>query len=557
MECGDLARTGVSGLERLLRRSTSITIRATPATAQINWFDASGRGLRRDGLRPRARARRAADDRDRDAHLPGDPHRHRIVPLLEHLAADVRHLPRGARGRRRSGAGRAQRLRQQQHGPAEAVRRGAERDADRPDRPHRHRLPRSRDGARRRRHLRRHRRADQPAADGEGDPGGGVLQAGAEGDEYRVSLRSKGDVDIGAVAKEFGGGGHKNAAGCTVSGRASTRCSKTFVEKIETRDRWTACCVVDKPAGPTSHDVVARVRRALGERADRPHRHARSAGDRRAAAGRRPGDAARAVPERAATSRTTRSSASGSRPTPTTRRASRVGARSRGRAAVARRRSTPRSTRSAARSCSSRRRSRRRKIDGQRSYKLARRDASADARRQLRRRGPPRLDPPPVQRRPSHAPRDRERRRRTRVTLRVDCSAGFYVRSLAHDLGERLGVGAHLAALRRTRERRLRARRRGAARRRRARSGAARSRRSCRSRRCCRGSPPSSLTAEGRRPRRRTASDARPGRPDAPRLPAGGRLAAVREAAGPARRAGRRSPSRRAAGLLHPSVVLM
>jgi tRNA pseudouridine55 synthase len=37
------------------------------------------------------------------------------------------------------------------------------------------------------------------------------------------------------------------------------------------------------------------------------------------------------------------------------------------------------------------------------------------------------------------------------VTLRVDCSAGFYIRSLAHDLGERLGIGAHLAALRRTR----------------------------------------------------------------------------------------------------------
>jgi tRNA pseudouridine55 synthase len=37
------------------------------------------------------------------------------------------------------------------------------------------------------------------------------------------------------------------------------------------------------------------------------------------------------------------------------------------------------------------------------------------------------------------------------VTLRVDCSAGFYVRSLAHDLGEQLGVGAHLASLRRTR----------------------------------------------------------------------------------------------------------
>ncbi len=36
------------------------------------------------------------------------------------------------------------------------------------------------------------------------------------------------------------------------------------------------------------------------------------------------------------------------------------------------------------------------------------------------------------------------------VTLRVVSSAGFYVRSLAHDLGARLGVGAHLSALRRT-----------------------------------------------------------------------------------------------------------
>ena len=36
-----------------------------------------------------------------------------------------------------------------------------------------------------------------------------------------------------------------------------------------------------------------------------------------------------------------------------------------------------------------------------------------------------------------------------RILLRVHCSAGFYVRSLAHDLGQRLGTGAHLAALRR------------------------------------------------------------------------------------------------------------
>jgi tRNA pseudouridine55 synthase len=35
------------------------------------------------------------------------------------------------------------------------------------------------------------------------------------------------------------------------------------------------------------------------------------------------------------------------------------------------------------------------------------------------------------------------------LRLYVHCSAGFYVRSLAHDLGEQLGTGAHLTALRR------------------------------------------------------------------------------------------------------------
>jgi len=37
------------------------------------------------------------------------------------------------------------------------------------------------------------------------------------------------------------------------------------------------------------------------------------------------------------------------------------------------------------------------------------------------------------------------------MTLEVVCSAGTYIRSLAHDLGQALGVGAHLTALRRTR----------------------------------------------------------------------------------------------------------
>jgi bifunctional oligoribonuclease and PAP phosphatase NrnA len=53
-----------------------------------------------------------------------------------------------------------------------------------------------------------------------------------KGDEYRVSLRSKGDVDIGSIAKEHGGGGHKNAAGCTIAGPIE-ELQKAMVEKIE------------------------------------------------------------------------------------------------------------------------------------------------------------------------------------------------------------------------------------------------------------------------------------------------------------------------------------
>jgi tRNA pseudouridine55 synthase len=37
------------------------------------------------------------------------------------------------------------------------------------------------------------------------------------------------------------------------------------------------------------------------------------------------------------------------------------------------------------------------------------------------------------------------------VSIRLTCSPGFYVRALAHALGERLATGAHLQALRRTR----------------------------------------------------------------------------------------------------------
>jgi len=36
--------------------------------------------------------------------------------------------------------------------------------------------------------------------------------------QVKVSLRSKGKLDINQVACAFGGGGHKNASGCTIDG---------------------------------------------------------------------------------------------------------------------------------------------------------------------------------------------------------------------------------------------------------------------------------------------------------------------------------------------------
>jgi phosphoesterase RecJ-like protein len=35
---------------------------------------------------------------------------------------------------------------------------------------------------------------------------------------FRVSLRSKGKIDVATIAEEFGGGGHACASGCAVPG---------------------------------------------------------------------------------------------------------------------------------------------------------------------------------------------------------------------------------------------------------------------------------------------------------------------------------------------------
>jgi tRNA pseudouridine55 synthase len=73
------------------------------------------------------------------------------------------------------------------------------------------------------------------------------------------------------------------------------------------------------------------------------------------------------------------------------------------------------------------------KMGGERLYKKARRGETVER--------PPR---------PVTVYRFDVERRGDEVNFVVECSKGTYIRTLAHDLGQRLGVGAHLASLRRT-----------------------------------------------------------------------------------------------------------
>ena len=76
------------------------------------------------------------------------------------------------------------------------------------------------------------------------------------------------------------------------------------------------------------------------------------------------------------------------------------------------------------------------KVDGERAYKKARRHEPVELR-------PVEVTLHAAEIVPADDP--------TLLRLRIVCSSGFYVRSLAHDIGQLLGCGAHLETLRRTR----------------------------------------------------------------------------------------------------------
>lgn len=79
------------------------------------------------------------------------------------------------------------------------------------------------------------------------------------------------------------------------------------------------------------------------------------------------------------------------------------------------------------------------KVGGQRAYRLAREGQTVE------------LAPRPVRIERFELLAARRQGRLVDIDVEVDCSSGTYIRALARDLGDTLGVGGHLTALRRTR----------------------------------------------------------------------------------------------------------
>ena len=54
-----------------------------------------------------------------------------------------------------------------------------------------------------------------------------------QGREVRVNFRSQGKIDVNKIANFFGGGGHKNASGCTIKGLALNQVRRMVLNKIK------------------------------------------------------------------------------------------------------------------------------------------------------------------------------------------------------------------------------------------------------------------------------------------------------------------------------------
>ena len=236
MECGDLARTGVAGLER----GFVINIDHHPGNAgygQINWFDASAAACG-EMVFDVVRALGVPLTLEIATHIyvailtdTGSFHFSSISPrtfdicrILLEAGVDPVHVARsvydsGTMGRLRLSAALLSGMQIDQTGRIAVL------YLD-------HEIARTAGGT----YEDTDRLINEPLTVKEIQAV--VFFKHVEDDEYRVSMRSKGAIDVNAVAKTFGGGGHRNAAGCTATGRLDTL-RQLFVERVSGTTGWT------------------------------------------------------------------------------------------------------------------------------------------------------------------------------------------------------------------------------------------------------------------------------------------------------------------------------
>ena len=83
----------------------------------------------------------------------------------------------------------------------------------------------------------------------------------------RVSVRTSARADAVAITSAFGGGGHARAAGCSVDAPLAEATARLLeVASASSTGRMLGIVNLDKPVGPTSHDMVGLLRRLTGTR---------------------------------------------------------------------------------------------------------------------------------------------------------------------------------------------------------------------------------------------------------------------------------------------------
>ena len=93
-----------------------------------------------------------------------------------------------------------------------------------------------------------------------------ILYAELPDGRFKLSLRSKGNVNVERVARVFGGGGHINAAACRMEGELVDIRRRVLEAIRASGGLMNGVIVIDKPSGRTSRAVVEEVKRALGIR---------------------------------------------------------------------------------------------------------------------------------------------------------------------------------------------------------------------------------------------------------------------------------------------------